>query len=96
MIASTSMYTKLQEVYNEKATLDKKAFMENVEQILAAAGRPVTQVTEDECALFCKHARDIQVRRYRTLEAETTAATCNREAMAMATMEGVGDSSAQV
>lgn len=96
MTASSSMYTQLQEIYNEKASLDRKAFMGIVEQILTAAGRPLTQVSEEECTLFCKHARDIQVRRYRTLQVETTATTCNTEAMAMATMDGVGDPSAQV
>mmetsp|Transcript_1601 Transcript_1601/g.1884 ORF Transcript_1601/g.1884 Transcript_1601/m.1884 type:complete len:539 (-) Transcript_1601:553-2169(-) len=95
MTSTTEMYIRLQEIYQEKASEDLKTFSNMLDKVLEEAGLESTIIPSQERALFCKSATFLQVNRFRSFDQEYCTATANKDAMMMAVMEGVGDSSPQ-
>lgn len=93
MTATTEMYIDLQKLYRKKAEADQASFSSLVDEALSSAGLPANTATPEERHRFCANAYLVQVSHFRTLQEEVESP--NKETAMMATMEGVGDATAQ-
>jgi amyloid beta precursor protein binding protein 1 len=93
MTATTEMYIELQQLFRDKAEADQSSFSALVDEALTAAGLPTTTVSLEERRRFCANAYLVQVSHFRSLKDELESP--NSETAMMATMEGVGDATAQ-
>lgn len=95
MTSDTSTFIQLQQVYQAKATEDRALFSACVDAVLSGLGADAAAISPEERAKFCLHANSLRVCRHRSLQEELDPSSANKEAIAEAVMEGVGDSTAQ-
>ncbi|KAF8466212.1 hypothetical protein BDZ91DRAFT_725792 [Kalaharituber pfeilii] len=70
MKAESRDYVRLQNLYRQKAAHDVEMVTLNVTRILAALELPPTEISQEEIALWCKHANFVRMVRYRSLAQE--------------------------
>lgn len=70
MTASTSTYTRLQEIYNSRAKGDLSAVTARVAAILAETGQSGRSVSDEYVRRFCQNVRDAEVFCFHTLAQE--------------------------
>jgi len=70
MHSSTDKFIALQHVYRDQAAQDAKSVRGHLNKALSAAGLPLTHVTDEDVALFCKHSLFLRLYRFRPIAAE--------------------------
>ncbi|KAH0503696.1 NEDD8-activating enzyme E1 regulatory subunit [Microtus ochrogaster] len=79
MIADSSKYIKLQNVYREKAKKDAAAVGNHVANLLQSVGQAPESISEKELKLFCNNSAFLRVVRCRSLAEEYGLDTVNKD-----------------
>ncbi|XP_067905163.1 NEDD8-activating enzyme E1 regulatory subunit [Heterodontus francisci] len=82
MIADSTRFIRLQNVYREKAKEDASVINDYVTEILESIGRPPETISEKDIWLFCRNAAFLRLVRCRSLAEEFNAETTNRDQIA--------------
>lgn len=82
MIADSSRFIRLQNVYREKAKEDASIISDYVTEILGSIGRPLETISEKDIWLFCRNAAFLRLVRCRSLAEEFNAETTNKDQIA--------------
>nr|XP_061796316.1 NEDD8-activating enzyme E1 regulatory subunit-like [Nerophis lumbriciformis] len=79
MIADSQKFINLQNVYREKALQDAMSVGRYVESLVQSIGKAPESISEKDIRLFCKNASFLQVVRCRSLAAEYSMDSVNRD-----------------
>ncbi|XP_041048459.1 NEDD8-activating enzyme E1 regulatory subunit isoform X1 [Carcharodon carcharias] len=82
MIADSTRFIRLQNVYREKAKEDASVISDYVTEILESIGRPPETISEKDIWLFCRNAAFLRLVRCRSLAEEFNAETTNKDQIA--------------
>ncbi|GCC16585.1 hypothetical protein chiPu_0020344, partial [Chiloscyllium punctatum] len=82
MIADSTKFIRLQNIYREKAKEDASVIGDYVTEILESIGRPPDTISEKDIWLFCRNAAFLRLVRCRSLAEEFNAETTNKEEIA--------------
>ncbi|XP_063266591.1 NEDD8-activating enzyme E1 regulatory subunit isoform X1 [Prinia subflava] len=81
MMADSSKFIKLQNVYREKAKKDIAAVGNHAAKLLQSLGKAPESISERELKLFCSNAAFLRVVRCRSLAEEHSPNSCSRDAI---------------
>uniref|UniRef100_A0A803VBD1 NEDD8-activating enzyme E1 regulatory subunit n=1 Tax=Ficedula albicollis TaxID=59894 RepID=A0A803VBD1_FICAL len=81
MIADSSKFIKLQNVYREKAKKDIAAVGSHAAKLLQSLGKAPESISERELKLFCSNAAFLRLVRCRSLAEEHSPNSCSKDAI---------------
>ncbi|XP_072373903.1 NEDD8-activating enzyme E1 regulatory subunit isoform X2 [Scyliorhinus torazame] len=82
MIADSTRFIRLQNVYREKAKEDASIIGDYVTELLESIGKPPETISEKDIWLFCRNAAFLRLVRCRSLAEEFNAETANKDQIA--------------
>ncbi|XP_069758129.1 NEDD8-activating enzyme E1 regulatory subunit isoform X3 [Narcine bancroftii] len=82
MIADSTRFIRLQNVYREKAKEDASIISDYVTEILGSIGKPPETISEKDICFFCRNAAFLRLVQCRSLAEEFSAETTNKDQIA--------------